>query len=382
MDKYPILQSDWSALLTLLPSDLEATAASTGALRRKREVKDAATLLRLALVYGYCNLSLRGTAAWASAEKVAELSDVALLKRLKGSDAWLALLLTQQLEGRVEALHELRRRNGRVRLIDATSISRPGSTGTDWRIHLGFDLATLSIDQVYLGGVETGESLRHFTLQPDDIVVTDRGYGYRPEIWRVVQAKAQIIARLNWQGMPLCDAQGQRLDILQALRGIREEDILDLPVFTQTDPKRGVPAMPGRLIATRKSPEQAETARQRLKRHAQKKGKKIDPRTWESAEYIFVFTTLDAEAWSATDVLTLYRFRWQVELAFKRMKSILALDEMAAKDAHLCRTFLLAKLLGALLVEDLALHAGAVFSPCDHRLPAPTFSVAAMESAG
>jgi hypothetical protein len=351
-------------------------------LRRKREVKDAATLLRLAFVYGYCNLSLRGTAAWASAAQVVELSDVALLKRLKGSADWLALLLTQQLAARVEAWPELQPHAGRVRLIDATSISRPGSTGTDWRIHLGFDLRTLSIDQVTLSGAETGESLSHFALQADDIVVADGGYAYRSEIWRVVQAQAQIITRLNWQCVPLGDAQGQRLDILQVVRGLGAEEILDLPVWTLADPKRGVPALSGRLIAKRKSPEQAEAARQRLRRRAQKKGKRIDPRTWESAGYIFLFTTLDAAAWSATAVLALYRFRWQVEMAFKRMKSILVLDEMAAKDARLCRTFLLAKLLAALLVEELARHAGAVFSPCGQRCPAAAVAVAAMESAG
>jgi hypothetical protein len=240
---------------------------------------------------------LRGTATWASAEQVAELSDVALLKRLRKSDDWLALLLTQQLAARVEALHELQPRAGRVRLIDATSISRPGSTGTDWRIHLGFDLRTLSIDQVCLSGAETSESLSHFALQSEDIVVADRGYAYRPEIWRIVQAKAHIVARLNWQCVPLCDAQGQRLDLLKALRGIGDGEILDLPVSTLADPKRGVSAMPGRLIAIRKSPEQAEAARRRLRRRAQHKGKKIDPRTWESAGYVFVFTTLCAEEW-------------------------------------------------------------------------------------
>jgi hypothetical protein len=61
------------------------------------------------------------------------------------------------------------------------------------------------------------------------------------------------------------------------------------------------------------------------------------------------------------------------------MKSILVLDEMAAKDARLCRTFLLAKLLAALLVEELARHAGAVFSPCGQRCPAAAVAVAAME---
>src|SRR5260221_11874218 len=69
--------------------DLEATAKASGALVRRREIKNAADLLRLALAYGPCGMSLRTVAAWAETIGLGELSDVAALKRLRASAGWL-----------------------------------------------------------------------------------------------------------------------------------------------------------------------------------------------------------------------------------------------------------------------------------------------------
>jgi hypothetical protein len=382
MNECPILDGDWLQLVSLLPSDLEASARRSGALQRRREVKDAATLLRLALAYGYCDLSLRATATWASELGIAELSDVAVLKRLKRSADWLAQLLTDKLAERAALLHELPRRRAQVRLVDATTVSRPGSQGTDWRIHLGFDLGKLSLEQVTLSGPETAEGLQHFRLAAGEIIVADRWYAQRKQIVWVRAAQADSVIRLNWQNLPLQDATGQPLDLMAQLRGIGPGATLDLAVSTQPDAKQGLPAVPGRLLAVRKSPAAAQAARQCILKQARKKGKTPDPRTLESAEYFFVFTTLAAENWSAAEVLALYRLRWQIEMAFKRMKSILALDDLTAKDEQLCRTYLLAKLLATLLVEDLIHHVGAAFSPWGYGLPAALVPVATMAIRG
>lgn len=79
-------------MLTLLPPDLDESAKSTGALERKRSVRSGAELLRLAMAYGVCGLTLRGTSAWASVSGVAKMSDVAILKRLRKCGDWLNLL--------------------------------------------------------------------------------------------------------------------------------------------------------------------------------------------------------------------------------------------------------------------------------------------------
>src|SRR5260370_12755387 len=59
--------------------DLEATARSRGAFTRAREIKNAETLLRLALAYGGCGMSLRETCEWAEAGGIVCLSHPPLI---------------------------------------------------------------------------------------------------------------------------------------------------------------------------------------------------------------------------------------------------------------------------------------------------------------
>src|SRR5437763_16513138 len=146
------LDEEWQQLVAMLPSDLETCARETRSLVRRRAVRCADDLLHLAFVYAVANLSLRSTAFWASEAGVADFSDVALLKRLKAAAPIVGRLLTEKLAERPE-LPALGDEEGcpgarptRVRLLDATVVCRPGAAGTDFRIHLGFDLRSLCID--------------------------------------------------------------------------------------------------------------------------------------------------------------------------------------------------------------------------------------------
>lgn len=165
-------------MLSLLAEEkeLEETARSWGALQRVRAVDKASTLLRLALIYGFCGYSLRQTAAWAEAAQVASLSDVALLKRFCKTPDWLGHLLGSKLAERVVPLAVPQ---CRLRLIDATTVSAPGSSGADWRIHLDFDLGAMAISEVQVTPVEGGESLLRYEFDPRELVVADRGYAHR-----------------------------------------------------------------------------------------------------------------------------------------------------------------------------------------------------------
>jgi hypothetical protein len=122
MDYLPILREQWESLLGMLPRelDLEETLRQSSALVRRRGIRSAETLLRLALVYSLCGLSLRATAAWAQAEGLAEISDVALLKRLRNAAPWVGQLLAAKLAERVEGL-ESQSLGYRLRLVDATT---------------------------------------------------------------------------------------------------------------------------------------------------------------------------------------------------------------------------------------------------------------------
>jgi len=109
-----------------------------------------------------------------------------------------------------------------------------------------------------------------------------------------------------------------------------------------------------RLIIRRKDPEQALAEQKRLLKDAKKRGKQPDPRSLEAAKYILLLTSLPVEMFSAAEVLALYRFRWQIELAIKRMKSLAGLARLPAKKPELAQAWIYARLIVAILAEQIA----------------------------
>ncbi|MGB9593423.1 MAG: transposase [Anaerolineae bacterium] len=82
-------------------------------------------------------------------------------------------------------------------------------------------------------------------------------------------------------------------------------------------------------------------ARRKARKAARKnKHRTPDERTLLAAGFVLVLTNLPVSAWPAQDVLGLYRFRWQVEMLIKRLKSLLALDGLRARDPHLAQAYL------------------------------------------
>src|SRR5713226_7521875 len=194
----------WPEVRSRLPADfnLETTARARGAFTRAREVKNAETLLRLALGYGACGMSLRETCAWAEAAGIASVSDPSLIERLSKAASWLgdivAALVAEQ--AKVPAG---RWAGHRLRALDATSICQPGADRTTWRLHVGYDLATCQVDQLELTDVHGAENLQRLSYRPGDIVLADRYYARPRDLRPVMDAGADFIVRTGWNSLRL-----------------------------------------------------------------------------------------------------------------------------------------------------------------------------------
>ena len=354
MSFFPIFQEQWESLLAMLPGgfDLEKTLRQSGALVRRRGIASAQALLRLILVYSLCGLSLRATAAWAQAQGVASVSDVALLKRLRKAGPWMGQLLGAKLAERVEGL-EPQPLVYRLRIVDATTASIPGSQGTDYRVHVGFDLGSLQVDRIEVTGAKGGETYSRLGMTAGDLILADRGYCHRRGLAAVRQAGADFLVRINWQNLPLEDSQHQRLDLVKLVEQVKGSEAVEFEVATVADPSHAIPSMPARLMVVRKPAEAAAAERRRILREASRNGRKVDPKTLKAAAFFFVLTSVPQQALSAEKALELYRLRWQIEMAFKRMKGLLHLGDLPVKDPQLAHGYLCAKLLAALLLEDL-----------------------------
>ena len=114
------------------------------------------------------------------------------------------------------------------------------------------------------------------------------------------------------------------------------------------------PALALRLIVQRKPPRAAEETRSALHRAAARKGKVPDPRSLIAAGFMILATSLPRNGYSARAILAVFRLRWQIELAFKRLKSLLHVDRLPTWTVRGSRSWLNAHLIPALLCDDLS----------------------------
>jgi len=356
---------EWGLVERLLPQGWQTAARKTGAFRRARYIKDPSTLLRVLLFHAVNDSGLRQSAALLKAAGVANLSQVALFKRLRTSRTWLAGLAA----GLCEKLRESPRAPGamRLRLLDSTTVQGPASQGTQWRLHYSLDLANLQCDWQELTGANGAERLERLPVRKDDVILADRNFLTAVGIAHLSAAGAHAVIRLRWKHPRMEDAKGRTrraLDLAKRLKIGREGD---WPVYLPVPTGQRIA---GRIVAVRLPAPLAQRARKRVRRAASKKQTRIDPHTLQAAGYVFLFTTLPADRLSTEQVLDLYRYRWQIELAFKWLKQLLKLGRLPHQDPQAAAGWIQAKLVVALVLETL-FRSARIFSPWGYDLAAP-----------
>ncbi len=133
-------------------------------------------LLRLILAYCLGDRGLRSTAAWATAIGLANLSNVALLQRLRRCGDWLALLVGEALAAAAPQAS----RGRLIRIIDATTVPKAGAAAKKgnklWRIHSAFDLPRERFGHFELTDQHGGETLDRIPVVKGEIRIADRAY--------------------------------------------------------------------------------------------------------------------------------------------------------------------------------------------------------------
>lgn len=345
-----LLNEDWDALVERLGgrAALEAGAREAGAFVRPRKVRSAVDLLRLTLAYCLGEMGLRLTAAWSAALGLADLSNVALLGRLRAMDKWLVHLVGEALAAERPASA-----GGRlIRVVDATTVPQAGvrTRGRQglWRLHGAFDLPTERFGFVELTDEGGGERFDRAPVAAGEIRIGDRAYAQPDRIAAVVAGGGDVLVRAGWNNLRWLGADGKRLGLIAALRAGEATGVLDRPVGIG---RSGAPPLAMRLVAFAKPPEAAEAARRKAEKAARKGGHQVSPDTLYAAGWVILVTSLADDAFSSADIGALYRLRWRIELAFKRMKSLVGLKGPPAKDPRLARAHVLAHLLAALTIE-------------------------------
>lgn len=351
---------DFEYVLRLLPEGWQAKAKELGALRRCRKVESAEVLLRVLLIHLAEGCSLRETALRAARGGLAQLSDVAIMDRLRLSGSWFRWMNLGLVQRWIE--REPRRIYGtkrRINLVDATRIQEPGPTGSSWVLHYCIELVSLACRQWVLTDWQgNGESFWRFKPQAEELYIADRAYGTRPGIAVFRQGGAEVLVRFALDNLPLLQPSSQkRLNLLAHLRRLKATQLGDWPVEFEYEGQR----FPGRVCAIKRSRQAAEEALRKFLLTTKRKGQQPKASTLEALRYVFVFTSLSQAELSASQALELYRGRWQIELVFKRLKSILQLGHLRKIDPDSARSWIEGKLFVALVLEALLRQAESFF---------------------
>ncbi len=363
-----MVDENWDVLLSAFPSGWRQLARETGAIKHElKEFRSESDLLRVLLMHVGKGYSLRETAVIAKAAGLADVSDVALLKRLRRSEIWL-LRLCQTLLLETGISTPPINCGMRLRLVDGSIIKEPGKTGSQWRLHFSFALPEFRCDYFDITptkGDGTGEAFTQYPIQSGDYIMGDRGYSTAKGIGYIGSRQAYVLVRVNTASLPFYDQQGQPFALLEAVKRI--EQPFETSEWSLSVKEEAGEFIPGRLCALRKSEQAIQQAQKKLIADASKKQKQLKPETLEYAKYIIVFSTYPKAEFSTAELLEWYRLRWQVELVFKRLKTLLDMGHLPKFDPASSRAWLYGKLFLALLTEKLARITRA-FSPWGYNL--------------
>jgi hypothetical protein len=320
--------SVWENARSFLPLELYGLARQTGFLTRLRGTKDTDSLLRVLLMCALPKASFEAVAGWGRDAGLSRMNDTAVFLRLRDSELFLQRCFEETLR-HVACAGPARTFSGyRLLAADATVLCGPKATGTDQRLHVIYDLGSCAPVSVELTGPEGGETLAReaHKFGKGDLVLGDRGYGHTRGMLSALDRGAHILVRFEFASIRLLDEAGIPISPKAAKERLAPRGPVDFPVWV---PGREQPL---RVIGDRN----------------------------DKGEPVWLITDLTPAELDNAEVRSLYSLRWQIELFFKRLKSLLDLDELPTRAGPTARPWIWAKLILATLA---VLIADERFSP-------------------
>lgn len=358
------LDSDWNSLTELFPENWEDLAYTMKAVERPlKNFKSISDLLRSLLLHCIQGYSLRETCTLLKESNIVDISDTSLLDRLQRSEKWLHSLCLSLLEESHAEMPEIKK-GVNLKLVDSTVVSEPGKTGTQWRVHYSFQLPNLTCDSFEITKVKgsgNGEHLNRYTVKKGDHIIGDRGYANKQGIEYVNSQKGKILVRVNSQSLPLFDKQGKELDYLK----LCDKKLKKAGSYAEWEAyvkKESGSLIKGRLCVVKKSKSASKKSKEKLLQKSRDQ-EYVKEKSLRCTEYIILFTTFTKSDFSTEKILNLYRWRWQIELAFKRLKSLINFGHLPKYSDESSRSWLYAKLFISLVIEKLTLGFERLFFP-------------------
>ena len=341
-----------------LPTGYEEDCFEQGAITRMRGVSCPADLMMLSMFHLQNGCTLLEISEVARITRLGEMSDVAFMKRFEKCGNWFRAINNKiATQGLIDYQKPTWLEEKTVVAVDASDVTEKGRSGRTYRLHYALDIFKMGSVDHSITDVKVGESLVNFSLKPGYMVIGDRVYSTINGIEHCEKNGAEFILRMRKNSFTVRNERNEPVDFLKTIQSTEGNNYADVRAFaTNLDGDK----VPIRICAKKKDPEAIIRTQKKLKRKESKRQLRISDEAKVFNEYIVVVTNLNDRI-PAEEILEAYRLRWQVEIYFKRLKSILDFGELPKRRLDSVIAWLNGKLMIALLIEILLSKAS--FSP-------------------
>jgi hypothetical protein len=337
-------------LIKRLPTGYEQACYDKKAIERKRQIKKPADLIRLILLYltgGYSQIEMSVIAMELG---IAKIGDTGFLKKFAKCKEWLAWIVSAIMPKPIIEYAVPKWLKDYITVaLDASDVTEKGRSGRTFRLHYAFDMMRMMSLSYKITTQKIGETLLNFDIKKNWLILADRIYGTLTGMEFCLSKGADFVLRLRYNAFKLYRKDGTEINLLDELECIAGKTAKDLEAYVKL---AGLGLTKLRVCMIKIPDEKLEQVDRRNKRKASKKQHASSNGALKMSKYVVVITSLPNTI-VADEIISLYRLRWQVEIYFKRLKSILDFGNIPLKREDSIMTWLNGKLLVSLLIEGM-----------------------------
>lgn len=304
--------------------DLAEKLKSKNIIKRKRIIKDCKTLIQALSLIIVDNLSYQRLADTMAIKHNVVMSDTAWKGRLKTAipvfyeiaSEYFNKTISKQQKKKSNSDSNAILNNYNCYALDATNLPIEGEHSTVIRVHTQYSLNFDCIVYDSITDNHTAESTEHFKIEKVSLYVADRAYAKLKQLAYIMAQKADFIIRFSpshivFYEEPECKTKINIHEI------ISDKDSFQRRCYIKYQSQ----SFPVTIIGRKKPAEKHAKSEKKVRERARKNQQKLSQKTIDYSKWFFVVTSLDEEL--SDEVEAFYRLRWQIELFFKRTKSLL-----------------------------------------------------------
>jgi len=345
-------------LIKRMPAGYEQSCFDTKAIERKREIKSPVDLMRLCLLYLVGGYSLLEISVISKALDIAKINDSGFLERFAKCREWFSRIVQQVVpKALIDYPKSKLLEQYCIVAVDASDVKEKGRSGRIFKLHYVINLFNMCAAAFKITNQKVGETLLNFTLKDNWLVIADRAYGTLVSIEHCLNSHANFILRLKHGAFNLYNKDGSQLNLLEKLQFVTSDTAANFEVFVNL---KNLGKTKLRVCAIKIPNEKFQKVERTFKHNDSKKQRKTSKEALDMAKYVVVITALP-ETFSADEIVSLYRLRWQIEIYFKRLKSIIDFGNVPLKREDSIMAWLNGKLLISFLIEQMVSEVS--FSP-------------------